>query len=132
MNFRKVRNRESPRKMRISKMSKVTFTTLNEIVANGTDRNTSNKVVAVASIIKAFTKNVKMVVNGSEVWFYMKSTNDVESSNNSTAYGVLVNLIDSEYKVGSFLWNDDVNGVHYDVVDVDFKNFVLKKEKSVP
>lgn len=107
-------------------MSKVTFTTLNEIVANGTDRNTSNKVVAVASIIKAFTKNVKMVVNGSEVWFYMKSTNDVESSNNSTAYGVLVNLIDSEYKVGSFLWNDDVNGVHYDVVDVDFKNFVLE------
>lgn len=107
-------------------MTKVTFTTLNEIVANGTDRNTSNKVVAVASMIKAFTKNVKMVVNGSEVWFYMKSTNDVESSNNSTAYGVLVNLIDSEYKVGSFLWSDDVNGVHYDVVDVDFKNFVLE------
>ena len=107
-------------------MTKVKFTTLNEIVVNGTDRNTSNKVVAVAAIIKAFTNNVKMVVNGSEVWFYMKSTNDVESSNNSTAYGVLVNLIDSEYKVGSFLWNDDVNGVHYDVVDVDFKNFVLE------
>ena len=107
-------------------MTKVTFTTLNEIVANGTDRNTSNKVVAVASMIKAFTKNVKVVVNGSEVWFYMKSTNDVESSNNSTAYGVLVNLIDSEYKVGSFLWNDDVNGVHYDVIDVDFKNYVLE------
>ena len=107
-------------------MTKVNFTTLNEIVANGTDRNTSNKVVAVASMIKAFTNNVKLVVNGSEVWFYMKSTNDVESSNNSTAYGVLVNLIDSEYKVGSFLWSDDVNGVHYDVVDVDFKNFVLE------
>ena len=107
-------------------MTKVKFTTLNEIVANGTDRNTSNKVVAVASMIKAFTKNVKIAVNGSEVWFYMKSTNDVESSNNSTAYGVLVNLIDSEYKVGSFLWSDDVNGVHYDVVDVDFKNFVLE------
>ena len=107
-------------------MTKVKFTTLNEIVANGTDRNTSNKVVAVASMIKAFTKNVKIVVNGSEVWFYMKSSNDVESSNNSTAYGVLVNLIDSEYKVGSFLWNDDVNGVHYDVIDVDFKNFVLE------
>ena len=106
-------------------MTKVKFTTLNEIVANGTDRNTSNKVVAVASMIKAFTNNVKIVVNGSEVWFYMKSTNDVESSNNSTAYGVLVNLIDSEYKVGSFLWNDDVNGVHYDVIDVDFKNYVL-------
>ena len=107
-------------------MTKVKFTTLNEIVANGTDRTTSNKVVAVASMIKAFTKNVKIAVNGSEVWFYMKSTNDVESSNNSTAYGVLVNLIDSEYKVGSFLWSDDVNGVHYDVVDVDFKNFVLE------
>lgn len=107
-------------------MTKVTFTTLNEIVANGTDRNTSNKVVAVASMIKAFTKNVKIVVNGSEVWFYMKSTNDVEHSNNVTAYGVLVNLIDSEYKVGSFLWEDDVNGTHYDVVDVDFKNFVIE------
>ena len=107
-------------------MAKVKFTTLNEIVANGTDRNTSNKVVAVASMIKAFTNNVKIIVDGSEVWFYMKSTNDVESSNNSTAYGVLVNLIDSEYKVGSFLWSDDVNGVHYDVVDVDFKNFVLE------
>ena len=107
-------------------MTKVKFTTLNEIVANGTDRNTSNKVVAVASMIKAFTNNVKIVVNGSEVWFYMKSTNDVEGTNNSTAYGVLVNLIDSEYKVGSFLWSDDVKGVHYDVVDVDFKNFVLE------
>ena len=107
-------------------MTKVKFTTLNEIVANGTDMNTSNKVVAVASMIKAFTKNVKIVVNGSEVWFYMKSTNDAESSNNSTAYGVLVNLIDSDYKVGSFLWSDDVNGIHYDVVDIDFKNFVLE------
>ena len=107
-------------------MTKVKFTTLNAIVANGTDKNTSNKVVAVSAIIKAFTNNVKIVVNGSEVWFYMKSTNDVESSNNSTAYGVLVNLIDSEYKVGSFLWSDDVNGTHYDVIDVDFKNYVLE------
>ena len=107
-------------------MDKVKFNTLNEIVANGTDKNTSNKVVAVTAIIKAFTKNVKMVVEGSEVWFYMKSTNDVERSNNTTAYGVLVNLIDSDYKVGSFLWNDDVNGVHYDVIDVDFKNYVLE------
>ena len=107
-------------------MTKVKFTTLNEIETNGTDKNTTDKVVAIAAIIKAFTKNVKMVVNGSEVWFYMKSTNDFERANNSTAYGVLVNLIDSEYKVGSFLWNDDVNGVHYDVVDVDFKNYVLE------
>ena len=107
-------------------MTKVKFTTLNEIVANGTDKGTSNKVVAVASIIKAFTKNVKMVIDGSEVWFYMKSTTDVEHSNNVTAYGVIVNLIDSEYKVGSFLWNDDVNGIPYEVVDVDFKNFILE------
>ena len=106
-------------------MTKVNFSTLNAVVDNGTDKNTSNKVVAVASIIKAFTKNVKLVVNGSEVWFYMKSTNDDEHSNNSTAYGVLVNLIDSEYKVGSFLWEDDINGVHYDVVDVDFKNWIF-------
>ena len=105
-------------------MTKVKFTTLNEIETHSTDNNTVNKVVAIHAIIKAFTKNVKMVVNGSEVWFYMKSTNDDERSNNSTAYGVLVNLIDSEYKVSSFLWSDDVNGVHYDVVDVDFKNFV--------
>lgn len=107
-------------------MTKVKFTTLNEIETNGTDKNTTDKVVAVVAIIKAFTKNVKIVVNGSEVWFYMKSTNDFERANNSTAYGVLVNLIDAEYKVGSFLWNDDINGVHYDVVDVDFKNFVLE------
>lgn len=106
-------------------MAKVHFTTLNAIVDNGTDRGTSNKVVAVASMIKAFTKNVKMVVNGSEVWFYMKSTTDVEHSNNVTAYGVLVNLIDSEYKVGSFLWNDDVDGIPYEVVDVDFNNWIF-------
>ena len=106
-------------------MTKVNFSTLNAIVANGTDKNTSNKVVAVASIIKGFTKNVKCVVNGSEVWFYMKSTNDEEHTNNVTAYGVLVNLIDSEYKVGSFLWDDDVNGVHYEVIDVDFNNWIF-------
>ena len=108
-------------------MNKVkVFTTLNEIENNATDKNTADKVKAIVAIIKAFTKNVKMVVEGSEVWFYMKSTTDVEHSNNVTAYGVLVNLIDSEYKVGSFLWNDDVNGIPYEVVDVDFKNFVLE------
>ena len=74
-------------------MEKVKFTTLNEIVANGKN---SNKVVAIHAIIKAFTKNVKMIVNGSEVWFYMKSTNDEEHTNNVTAYGTLVNLIDPE------------------------------------
>lgn len=107
-------------------MTKVHFTTLNEIENNCTDGNTADKVVAIHAIIKAFTKNVKMVVSGSEVWFYMKSTTDVEHSNNVTAYGVLVNLIDSHYKVGSFLWDDDVNGVHYEVVDVNFNNYVLE------
>ena len=107
-------------------MEKVKFTTLNEIVANGTDKGTTNKIVAVSAMIKAFTKNVKLVVNGSEVWFYMKSTNDEEHSNNVTAYGVLVNLIDAHYKVGSFLWDDDVNDVHYEVVDVNLNNCVLE------
>ena len=107
-------------------MTKVTFTTLNEIETNGTDKNTTDKVVAIVAIIKAFTKNVKMIVNGSEVWFYRKSTNEFDRANNTTAYGVLVNLIDSHYKVGSFLWSDDVNGVHYDVIDVDFNNWVLE------
>lgn len=106
-------------------MNKVKFTTLNEIETNAIDQNTTDKVKAICAIIKAFTKNVKMIVEGSEVWFYMKSTTDVEHSNNVTAYGVLVNLIDSEYKVGSFLWNDDINGIPYEVVDVDFKNFVI-------
>lgn len=103
-------------------MTKVKFTTLNEIIENGKN---SNKVVAIHAIIKAFTKNVKMVVNGSEIWFYMKSTNDEEHTNNVTAYGTLVNLIDSEYKIGSFLWDDDVNGVHYEVIDVDFNNWIF-------
>lgn len=107
-------------------MAKVHFSTLNAIVDNGVDKNTSNKVVAVASMIKAFTKNVKLVVNGSEIWFYMKSTTDVEHSNNVTAYGVLVNLIDSEYKIGSFLWNDDVDGIPYEVIDVDFNNWIFE------
>ena len=106
-------------------MTKVKFTTLNEIETNATDNNTTEKVVAIVAIIKAFTKNVKILVNGSEVWFYMKSTTDVEHSNNSTAYGVLVNLIDSRYKVGSFMWGDDVNGIPYDVVDVDFNNWIF-------
>lgn len=125
MNFRKVRNRTSPSKSRITKMKKVKFTTLNEIENNAIDKNTTDKVIAIVAIIKAFTKNVKMVVEGSEIWFYMKSTTDVEHSNNSTAYGVLVNLIDSYTKVGSFMWNDDVNGVPYDVIDVDFKNWIV-------
>ena len=99
------------------------FTTLNEIENHSTHNN--DKVVAIHAIIKAFTKNVKMVVNGSEVWFYMKSTNEFEHCNNVTAYGVLVNLIDSHYKVGSFLWDDDVNGVHYEVIDVDFNNWIF-------
>ena len=107
-------------------MTKVRFTTLNEIENNAIDKNTTDKVKAIAAIIKAFTKNVKLVVNGSEIWFYMKSTTDVEHSNNVTAYGVLVNLIDDYTKVGSFLWDDDVNGIPYEVVDVDFKNWIME------
>lgn len=106
-------------------MTKVRFTTLNEIETNAIDKNTADKVKAIVAIIKAFTKNVKMVVEHNEIWFYMKSTTDVEHSNNSTAYGVLVNLIDPRYKVGSFLWNDDVNGIPYEVIDVDFKNWIF-------
>ena len=107
-------------------MTKVRFTTLNEIETNAIDKNTADKVKAIVAIIKAFTKNVKMIVERNEIWFYMKSTTDVEHSNNSTAYGVLVNLIDPRYKVGSFMWGDDVNGIPYDVIDVDFKNWILE------
>lgn len=106
-------------------MKKVKFTTLNEIENNCIDKNTADKVKAVVAIIKAFS-NVKMVVDGSEIRFYMKCTNDVEHSNNVTAYGVLVNLIDAHYKVGSSLWDDDVNGVHYEVVDINFNNWILE------
>ena len=107
-------------------------TTLKELLASGTDSDTANKVVAVASIIKAFTKNVGVVVSHEkcgllhgEAWFYMKNTNEEERFNNATAYKVLVNLIDPEIKVGANLWPDNVtggyiDGVHCDVIDINF------------
>ena len=114
----------------------IKFTTpaaaMKELVANGTDSDTANKVVAVASIIKAFTKNVGVVVSHEkcgilhgEAWFYMKNTNEEERFNNATAYKVLVNLIDPEIKVGANLWPDNVtggyiDGVHCDVIDINF------------
>ena len=110
---------------------RIKFTTptiaLNKLVANGTDRDIANKVVAVASIIKAFTKNVEIDVSHEncgllhgEAWFYMKNTNEEERFNNATAYKVLVNLIDPKIKVGAFLWPDDDNGTRDDVIDVNF------------
>ena len=114
----------------------IKFTTpaaaMKELIANGTDSDTANKVVAVASIIKAFTKNVGVVVSHEkcgilhgEAWFYMKNTNEEERFNNATAYKVLVNLIDPEIKVGANLWPDNVtggyiDGVHCDVIDINF------------
>ena len=107
-------------------------TTLKELLASGTDSDTASKVVAVASIIKAFTKNVGVVVSHEkcgllhgEAWFYMKNTNEEERFNNRTAYKVLVNLIDPEIKVGANLWPDNVtggyiDGVHCDVIDINF------------
>ena len=102
-------------------------TTLNKLVANGTDRDSSREIVAIASIIKTYTKNVMIAVSRQirgEVWFYMKNTNENDRYNNSAAYKVLVNLINPYIKVGAFLWVDDVagthiNGVHYDVIDVN-------------
>ena len=102
-------------------------TTLNKLVANGTDRDSSREIVEIASIIKTYTKNVMIAVSHQirgEVWFYMKNTNEDDRYNNSAAYKVLVNLINPYIKVGAFLWPDDItgthiNGVHYDVIDVN-------------
>ena len=112
----------------------IKFTTpaaaLKELMANGTDSDTANKVVAVASIIKAFTKNVMIDIvswtNG-EVWFYVKNTSDEERFNNAMAYKVLVNLIDPKIKVGALLWNDpNTTGTHHDTIDVNFKGYTYR------
>ena len=105
-----------------------TTTTLNKLVAKGIDSDTANKVVAVASIIKGFTKNVMIDVSNSEVfhgeaWFYMKNTTEEERFNNRMAYKVLVNLIDPSIKVGAFLWPDNENGLD-DVIDVNFFGYI--------
>ena len=99
-------------------------TALKELAANGTDSDMANKIVAVASIIKGFTKNVMIDVSDSEVfhgeaWFYMKNTTEEERFNNAMAYKVLVNLIDPEIKVGAFLWPDYLEG-RDDVIDINF------------
>lgn len=109
-------------------------TTLNKLVAKGIDSDTANKVVAVASIIKGFTKNVMIVVSTSEVfhgeaWFYMKNTTEEERFNNATAYKVLVNLIDPSIKVGAFLWPDNENGLD-DVIDVNFFGYMYNTGNS--
>lgn len=126
--------------MKTGKIKGIEFTTptttLNKLVTNGTDSDTANKVIAVASIIKAFTKNVMIDVarpNGvlrGEAWFYMKNTTEEERFNNATAYKVLVNLIDPSIKVSAFLWPDDDNGTRLDVIDVNFFGYTLNTGNS--
>ena len=106
-------------------------TTLKELVANGTDKESSREIVAIASIIEAVTKNVMIEVSHEksgllhgEAWFCMKNTNEEERFNNATAYKVLVNRINPGIKVGATLWPDNdtgthIDGVHYDVIDVN-------------
>ena len=107
-------------------------TTQKELVANGTDKESSREIVAIASIIEASTKNVMIVVSHAkrgelfygEAWFYMKNTNEEERFNNATAYKALVNRINPNIKVGAFLWPDNetggcIDGVHCDVIDVN-------------
>ena len=127
--------------MKTGKIKGIEFTTptvtLKKLVANGTDSDTANKVAAVASIIKAFTKNVMIVVSHEncgllhgEAWFYMKNATEEERFNNRTAYKVLVNLIDPAIKVSAFLWPDDDNGTRLDVIDVNFFGYTLNTGNS--
>lgn len=127
--------------MKTGKIKGIEFTTptttLNKLVTNGTDSDIANKVVAVASIIKAFTKNVMIVVNHEncglfhgEAWFYLKNATDEERFNNATAYKVLVNLIDPSIKVSAFLWPDDDDGTRLDVIDVNFFGYTLNTGNS--
>ena len=106
-------------------------TTLKELVSNGTDKESSREIVAIASIIMAVTKNVMIDVSHEksgllhgEAWFCMKNTNEEERFNNATAYKVLVNRINPSIKVGANLWPDNdtgthIDGVHCDVIDVN-------------
>ena len=106
-------------------------TTMKELVANGYDSDMANKIVSVASIIKAFTKNVEIDVSSpgefmrGEFCFYMKNHTEEERFNNRVAYKVLVNLIDPAIKVGAFLWPDDDNGTRDDVIDVNFFGYTF-------
>lgn len=95
-----------------------------------------DKIVSIASIIKAFTGNVEIVVasrndvfNG-EAWFYMRNDNEVDRFDNANAYKVLVNLIDPSIKVGAFLWADNDNGTRDDVIDVNFFGYTLNTGSS--
>lgn len=95
-----------------------------------------DKIVSIASIIKAFTKDVDIVVATrndvfrGEAWFYMKNRNDVDRYDNANAYKVLVNLIDPSIKVGAFLWTNNDNGTHDDVIDVNFFGYTLNTGNS--
>ena len=124
--------------MKTGKIEGIEFTTptttMNKLVSKGIDSDTANKVVAVASIIKSFTKNVMIDVSNSEVfhgeaWFYMKNTSEEERFNNRTAYKVLVNLIDPKIKVGAFLWPNNDNGLD-DVIDVNFFGYTYNNTGS--
>ena len=116
---------------------RIKFTTpaaaLKVLVANGNDRDIANKIVAVASIIKAFTKNVEIDVDGccDKVWFYMKNTTEEERFNNATAYKALVNLIDPKIMVGALLWSDpNTTGSNRDVIDITFYEYTFNTEIS--
>ena len=95
-----------------------------------------DKIVSIASIIKTFTKNVEIVVASrndvfrGEAWFYMSNTNEVDRFNNANAYKVLVNLIDPSIKVSAFLWANNDNGTHDDVIDVNFFGYTLNTGNS--
>lgn len=95
-----------------------------------------DKIVSIASIIKTFTKNVEIVVDTrndvfhGEAWFYMKNSTNEERFNNASAYKVLVNLIDPSIKVSAFLWADNDNGTHEDVIDVNFFGYTLNTGNS--
>ena len=119
----------------------IKFTTtaaaLKVLIANGNDRDIANKIVAVASIIKAFTKNVEIDVDGccdgccDKVRFYMKNTTEEERFNNATAYKALVNLIDPKIMVGALLWSDpNTTGSHRDVINITFFEYTFNTERG--
>ena len=120
---------------------RIKFTTREAALKEGhliheVDIDVFDKIVSIASIIKTFTNNVEIVVasrndvfNG-EAWFYMRNANEVDRFDNATAYKVLVNLIDPSIKVSAFLWPDNENGTHDDVIDVNFFGYTLNTGNS--
>lgn len=119
---------------------RIKFTTREAALKDGliymVDSDIFDKIVSIASIIKAFTKDVDIVVATrndvfrGEAWFYMKNRNDVDRYDNANAYKVLVNLIDPSIKVGAFLWANNDNGTHDDVIDVNFFGYTLNTGNS--